>query len=123
MGEPFGVPHHHVELIAVDDEIGLALRRGVHRTVDELHLTEVSAEIVAQELVVIARQHHHAGAGSGLFQQQLRQRVVLDRPVPRLRQAPAVDDVADQIDHVGIVPAQEVDELRDARRLHPQMHI
>jgi hypothetical protein len=115
--------HHDVELVAVDDEVGLALRRGVHRAVDELDLAEIGAEILAQELVVVAGQHHDLGAAQRLVEEQLDHLVVFGRPVPALGEAPAVDDVADEVDGVGIVPAQEIVELRDPGRAHAEVHV
>jgi hypothetical protein len=61
----------HVELVAMDDEIGLALRRGVDRAVDELDLAEIGAQILAQELVVIAGQDDDARARQRLLEQAL----------------------------------------------------
>ncbi|MNT79710.1 hypothetical protein D3C72_2190760 [compost metagenome] len=54
MGEPLGIHHHHVELIAMDDEISLAGSGGMDGAIDKLDLAEIGAEIFAQEFVVIA---------------------------------------------------------------------
>ena len=88
------------------------------------HAAEMRSEIVAQELVVIARDVDEAGSLAGLAQQLLNDVVVGLRPVPAGAQLPSVDDVADQIDGVGIVVTQEIEQLarpcmrasRDARR-------
>src|SRR5690606_26159374 len=66
---------------------------------------------------------HHAGAAERLVEQRLHQHVVLGWPVPALGQPPAVDDVTDKIDLFRLVPAQEVDELRDPRGAHAEMHV
>ena len=115
--------HNHVELVAMHDEIGPPERRGVHCAVDELDLAEISAEIFAQELVVIARQHNDTRAARRLVEQILDELVVDRRPVPGARQPPAIDDVADQIDRVGLMVAEEVDQLADTGRTHAEMHV
>ena len=93
------------------------------RPVDELDLAEIGAEILAQELVMIARQHHHAGAALGLLHQQLDELVVDRRPVPGAGEAPAIDDVAHEVDRIRLVVLEEIDQLRDARRPHAEMHV
>ncbi len=45
------------------------------------------------------------------------------RPVPAGPQLPAVDDVADQIDRVGIVIAQEIEKLVGLATARAEMHI
>ena len=112
-----------VELVAMDHEIGLALRRGVHRAVDELHLAEIGAQILAQELVVIARQHHELCAGERLGEEQFGERVIFGRPMPALGEPPAVQDIAHEVDDLRLVPVQEIDELAGACGPHAEVHV
>ena len=78
---------------------------------DDLDAAEMRAVIVAQEFVVIAGDVDDARALARLAQQLLHDVVVRLRPVPGRAQRPAVDDVADQIDGVGFVMAEEVEQL------------
>ena len=78
---------------------------GVFHDVDA---AEMGAVIVAQELVVIAGDVDDLGALAGLAQQLLHEIIVRLRPVPVGLQRPAVDDIANQIDRVGVVVAQEI---------------
>ena len=59
---------------------------------------------------MIAGDVDDAGALPRLAQELLDDVVMLLRPVPALLQPPAVDDVADEIDRLGVVVAQEVEE-------------
>ncbi len=70
---------------------------------------EMGAGIVAQEFVVIAGNVDDAGALAALAQKLLDDVVVLLRPVPAALQAPAIDDIADQVERLGVVIAQEVE--------------
>ena len=67
-------------------------------------------EIVAQQLVVIARDIGDLRALARLAQDLLDHVVVALRPVPGLAQAPAVDDVADQIQAIRLGVFQEFEE-------------
>ena len=102
--------HHDVEFVAVHDEIALAVGRDVHRVAHDLDAAERQPDELARELVVIARHEDHARAVPDLAQQLLDDVVVLLRPVPARAQAPAVDDVADEKDRVGVVVTQEVED-------------
>ena len=78
---------------------------GVFHDVDA---AEMGAVIVPQELVVIAGHVDDLGALARLAQHLLHEVVVRLRPVPAGFQRPAVDDIADEIDGVGIMAAEEV---------------
>ncbi len=66
------------------------------------------ADVVAREFVVIAGHIDHARALARLAQQLLHDVIMGLRPIPAALQAPAVDDVADEINRVGFVMAQEI---------------
>jgi len=95
----------------VHDEIAPAVGGHVHRAFDDLDAAEMRAVIAAQEFVVVAGDIDEPRALAALAQELLHHVVVRLRPVPRRAQRPAVDDVADEVDGVGVVPAQEIEEL------------
>src|SRR5262249_19155253 len=83
----------------------------------------MGAEIISQELVVVAGQIDDAGALAPLAQQLLHHIVVRLRPVPARAQLPAVDDVAHQIDGVRVVPAQEIEQALGLAAASTEMDI
>lgn len=89
----------------------------------DLDAAEMGAGIVAQELVVIAGDVDDAGALAALAQKLLDDVVMLLRPVPAAFQAPAVDDIADQVERLGVVIAQEVEKQRRLTALAAEMDI
>ena len=121
--EPARLGDHQVEMIAMDDQIAAPVGAFMHRLVLHLDAAEMRAVIVAQELVVIAGQIDDAHALAGLAQELLHHVVVGLRPIPARPQLPAVDDVAHQIDHVGVVVAHEVEEALGLAALGAQMHV
>ena len=90
---------------------------------DHLDAAEMGAVIVAQEFVVIAGQVDEAGALARLAQKLLHHVVVRLRPIPARAQLPAVDDIADQIDRLGIVIAQEVEQTFGLAAARAEMNI
>ena len=115
--------HHNVELVAMHDEIALAVGRDVHRVAHDLDAPERQSNELARELVVIAGHEDHAGAVADLAQQLLDDVVVLLRPVPARAQTPAVNNVADEEDRVGIVVLEEIEDQRGLAAAGSQMDI
>ena len=105
-----------VEFVAMNDEITLAVDRGVDRLPPDLDPAEGQAEELTGELIVIARNEHHPRAAPHLSQQFLDDVVMRLRPVPAGAESPAVDDVADQVDRVRLDMAQHI---QDKMRLAP----
>ncbi len=105
-----------VEFVAVNDEITLAVCRGVDRLPLDLDPTEGQAEELAGEFIVVAGNENHPRAAPHLSQQFLDDVVMRLRPVPAGAESPAVDDVADQVDRVRLDMAQHV---QDKVRLAP----
>ena len=103
--------NHDIEHIAMNDEIGRAIRSHMDRILDHFDAAEMRAVIVAQELVMVARNIDHAGALARLAQELLHDVIMGLWPIPARFQLPAIDDVANQINGVGIVIAQKVEEL------------
>ena len=122
-GEPARVANDGVELVAMDDQEAAAVGGQVDDLVDDFDAAEMGAEIVAQELVVIAGNVDDARPLACLAEKLLDHVVVLLRPVPAAPQAPAVDDVADQIDRFGIVIAQEIEKQARLAPLGAEMDV
>src|SRR5262249_41760283 len=78
---------------------------------DDFDPAEMSAVIVAQELVVIPGHVDHARTLARLAQQLLHHVVMGLRPIPATAQLPHVDDVADQIDGLGVVHPEKIEKL------------
>src|SRR6516165_5740779 len=77
---------------------------------DHLDAAEMRAVIVAQEFVVIARDIDETRALARLAQELLHDVVVRLRPEPSRFELPAIDDVADEIDGIRVVEAQEIEQ-------------
>ena len=75
--------------------------------VDDVDAAEVVADVAARELVVVAGNEDDARKLARLAQQLLDDVVVRLQPEPAAAQ-PAVDDVADEIERLAPVRAQEV---------------
>ena len=123
MGEPARVLHHEIEDVAVNDEIAFSVDAFMDDVFHHVDATEMRAVIVAQELVVIARHVNDLGALARLAQHLLHEVVVRLRPVPAGLQRPAVNDIANQIDGVGVVAPEEVQQLLGLRAAGSKMHV
>ena len=123
MGEPARLGHHEVEMVAVDDEIRRPSAPSWMARSHDLDAAEMGAVIVAQELVVIAGHVDDSRALARLAQQLLDDVVVRLRPIPARSQLPAVDDVADEIDRLGIVVPQEVEQEISLATARAEMHV
>ena len=122
-GQPFGVPHHHVEDVAVDDQIAPAVGGDVHGRLAHLDAAEMRAVEFAQEFVVVARHIDDPGALAALAQKLLDHVVVGLRPEPAGFQPPPVDDVADEVDRVRLVMLEEFEQRLRLASLRAQMHV
>ena len=121
--QPARVLDDAVERIAVRHQQPLAVGGDVDGLVHHLHVAERHAVVVAQRLVVVARDIDDARALARLAQQLLHHVVVALRPEPGALQAPAIDDVADQVDLVGVVVLQEIEQEFGLAAARPQMNI
>src|ERR1700730_10299294 len=109
MREPARLRHHEIEMIAMDDEVAVTIGTNMDIALGNLDAAEMSTIIAAQEFVMIARHVDHAGALARLAQQLLHHVVIGLRPVPGRTQPPAIDNVADQINGIGVMKAEEVE--------------
>ena len=77
----------------------------------------------AREFVMVAGHEDHARAVPHFAQQLLNDVVVGLRPVPARPQPPAVDDVADEEDRVGVVVAKEIEHQLGLAAARAQMQV
>ncbi len=117
------MPDDDVELVAVDDEIALAVGGGVDRLAPDLDAAEGQAEELAGEFVMVAGNEDHARAAPDLAQKLLHDVVVRLRPVPAAAKPPAVDDVADEVDRVRLDVAKHVEDEIGLTAARSQMKI
>jgi len=82
----------------------------VDRLLLDAHVAECELAVLPRCLVVVAGDIDHVGALARLAQDLLHHVVVRLRPVPPALQAPAVDDVAHQVEIVALVLPQEVEQ-------------
>ena len=115
--------HDDVEFVAVRDEIALAVGCDVDRPPLDLDPAEAQAEELAGKFIVVAGNEHHPRAAPDLAQQLLDHVVVRLRPVPAGTKAPAVDDVANEIDRVGLDIAQHIEDEMGLAAARPEVQI
>ena len=121
--EPARVLHHEIELVAMGDEVAAPVGSLVDSVLHHLDAAEMRAVEAAQHLVVIARHVDDTRALARLAQELLHHVVVLLRPVPAGFERPAVDDVTDQVDRLGVILAQEVEQRPGLAPSGAEMHI
>lgn len=111
MRQPARVVHHAVEEIAVSDPEPSAIGSDVDGILDHVDVTEGETYELSQQLIVIAGNVDDARALAREAQELLDDVVMRLGPVPAVAQLPAVEDVADQIERVGPVRSQEIEEI------------
>ena len=89
----------------------------------DLHAAEMQPDVIAQALVVIAGDVDEARALAYVAHQLLQHVVVGLGPVGPAAHAPEVDDVADQVDHVGVHVLHEIQQRAGLRRARAEMHV
>ena len=92
------------------DEEAAAIGGLVNGFQRQFHSAEAEAGIVAQQFVVVASDQDDAGAAVGHLEHAADHFVVGIGPEPALAQAPPVDDVADEVELLGLERAQEIDQ-------------
>ena len=115
--------HHDVELIAMDDEQALFIGGHVIGMIGDFDAAENRPDIVARELVVIAGHVNHAGALAHLAQQLLHDIIVGLRPIPTVLEPPAVDHVADEIDRLGIIMFEKIQQKLGLTPARAEMNV
>ncbi len=115
--------HQPVELVAVDDEVLLPVRPGVHRALGEPDRAERDAEELLQELVVVPGDERDAGVFAVLAQQFLDQRVVLVVPEPFPAKLPPINEIAHDVEVGGFGVAEEFEQLADLGVFRAQVDV
>src|SRR5207247_8569234 len=87
-----------------------SVRGDVDRVLHDLDAADLQPREVAQPFVMIARDVDDPRTLANLAKDLLDHIVVRLRPIPRFLQAPAVDDVADEVDRLRLGASQEVEE-------------
>ena len=122
--EPARLRHNEVEDVAMDHEIAASVSPLMDRVLNDLDAAGMRAAVAAaQKLIVIAGDVDDACAFARLAQQFLHHVVVRLRPVPTRPQRPTVDDIAHEVDGVGFVPAEEIEQSLGLAAPHAEMHI
>src|SRR6476660_2515682 len=96
--------HDDIEPVAMHHQVALAVCGFVKGLLDHLDAAEMMSREIAQELVVIAWNIDNPRSLAGLTQQLLDDIIVTLGPVPAGFKPPGVDDIADEIDGLGIMP-------------------
>ena len=123
MGEPARVLHHEVEDVAVDHQIALAVEADMDGVLHHVDAAEMGAVIVPQKLVVVAGHIDDLCALARLAQHLLHEIIVRLRPVPAGLQRPAIDDVADEVDGVGVMAAEKIQQAVGLRAAGSEMDV
>ena len=121
--QPAVVAGDHVELVAVYHQQLAAVGGTVHRLVDQADVAEDQARIAAQEFVMVAGDVDHLGAALAQGEQAADHVGVRLRPVDAAAQLPAVDDVAHQVDAIGVVALEERRQVFGLAIPRPQVDI
>jgi hypothetical protein len=115
--------HQPVELVAVDDEVLLPVRSGVHGALREPHRAERDAEELFQELVVVPGDERDMGVLAVLAQQLLDQRVVLVVPEPFSAKLPPINEIAHDVEVGGFGVAEKFEQLADLGVFRAQVDV
>jgi hypothetical protein len=95
----------------------------MHCPLRNLDAAEMGAGKIAQEFVMIAGDIDDAGPLARLAQHFLDHVIAILRPIPAALQPPAVNDIADEVDCIGLVVAQEIQQKIGLGGLGAEMHI
>lgn len=112
-----------VELMAVNDEVTLAVGGGVNDAFREAHGAEADAEEFFEELVMVARDERHPRLLAVLAEQFLDEQIVFFRPVPFPAQLPAVDEIADDVKVLALVVTEEGEEFVHLGMLRAEVNV
>lgn len=107
-GQPFGVCDHDIELVALGDQESPAIGGGVHDLIDDPDVAEGQTDELAGAFIVVAGVDHLA-AVAGLARQLPDDIIVGLGPMPVLLQAPAIENVTDQMEGLAFSALQKVE--------------
>jgi len=110
-GEPLVVARHLVELIAVHQQVALAVGGGVQVVALDADIAEGRADVLAHGLVVVAGHEDHLHVVARALQHLLHHRVLVLRPVDAAApHRPEVDHVAHQEQPLALVGLEELEQ-------------
>ena len=105
---PGGVLREVVEEVAVDHEQPATVRRFVNAHIDEFHVAKGLGGEGPEKLVVVARDVNDPSAPLEHAENPADHEARGVGPVERSLQLPAVDHVADEVQPVGLDPAEKL---------------
>src|SRR5262249_2582051 len=111
VSEPARVLYDHIVEVAVNDEVAATVSAAMHRILNHFDAAEMRAVVITQKFIVVAGHVDDARAFARLPQYLLHHVIVRLRPIPAVFELPAVNDVADQVDRVGLMMAKEIEKL------------
>jgi hypothetical protein len=109
--------------MAVNDEILVPVRSGVHRALDEAHRAERDAEELLKKLVVVPGDERDMGVFAVLAQQLLDQRVVLVVPEPSPAKLPPINKIAHDVEVGGFGVAEKFEQFADLGVFRAQVDV
>jgi hypothetical protein len=115
--------HQAVELVAVDDEVLVPVRSGVHRTLDEAHRAERDTEELLEKLVMVPRDERDMGVLAILAQHLLDQRVVFVVPEPFASKLPPINEIAHDVEVGGFGVAEKFEQFADLGVFRAQVDV
>ena len=121
--QPLGVLDDAVELVAVQHQEAPAVGGDMDRFRQHDDAAEAVPGEVAEAFVVIARDVDDARALASLAQQFLDDVVVRLMPVPGAAHPPDIDDVADEIEVIGLGRPQEIEEKLGIAALGAEVNV
>lgn len=95
--EPLGVLDHAVKAVAMQDKVSLAIGGRVNGFIKHSDPTKSVIGEVAKIFIMVARHIDNSSAFARLAQNFLNDVVVGLRPIPSTLHAPAINDIADQV--------------------------
>jgi hypothetical protein len=120
--EPLDVLNDRVELVAMDDQQLAPIRGAVQRAPRDRQAA-VFADVFAQQFIVVAGNIDNPGAFASFAQDFLDHVVVGLRPVAAPAQTPDIEQIADDIEGLELVIAQELQDGIRVAAARPQMEI
>jgi len=110
IGQPLGILDHPVVLVAMGDPQPATVGREVFAFQPDFYTPKEVAVVLARKLIMVAGNVDNPRALAHFTQQLLHYIVVGLGPVPAFLQPPAIDNIPNQIQGVGVVAAQEVEQ-------------
>jgi hypothetical protein len=117
------VTRNLVELVAMQEQKAPAIGQLMYVLANQFNVTEGDPEIVAQRLVVIARNENYALATSRPLQNLLHNGVLGGSPDDAPAHGPEIDNVTDEENVLGHVAAQELQQAIGLTGSRSQMDV